>query len=54
MPKLTKAEWDAVRAITAERLAGGTDDLRDALGCDDKTAAAMMRCLERVHEKLNA
>lgn len=50
---LTPKQREAVVAILNERLAGGTEDLRDALGMTNKEAADMMRVLERVTVKLS-
>jgi len=50
--RLTKAEKDAVLDVLNERVAGGTEDLRDALGISDKEADQMMARLENVIRKL--
>lgn len=51
---LTQRQCDAVVDVLNERIAGGTDDLRDALGLTNKAAAEMMRILDRVLNKLSA
>jgi hypothetical protein len=49
---LTKFERQAVLSILNERLAGGVDDLRDALGLSKAEAARYFAALERVSKKL--
>ena len=51
---LTDRQADAVIDVLNERIAGGTDDLRDALGLTNKAANEMMRILDRVLHKLKA
>ena len=53
MAKLTRKEKDAVIDVLNERLAGGTSDLKDALGISEKDAERMMVRLENVVRKLN-
>ena len=50
--RLTKLEIDAVLDVLNERIAGGSEDLRDALGITEKEAEQMMTRLERAAEKL--
>jgi predicted transcriptional regulator len=50
--RLTKAEKEAVLDILHERLAGGTEDLKDALGISEKEADKMMERLNNVVLKL--
>jgi hypothetical protein len=55
MARLTKAEREAVVDVLNERLAGGTDDLADALGIEDEDEAAkMMERLRSARNKLRA
>src|ERR1700722_11852324 len=49
---LTPKQQEAVLDVLNERIAGGVDDLRDALGLEPKEAREMMRILERVTNKL--
>lgn len=49
---LTERQRDAIADVLNERLAGGVDDLRDALGISNKEAKAMWIILERVQKKL--
>lgn len=49
---LTPNQREAVVAVIDERLAGGQDDLRDALGLTQREAGDMFRTLERVRNKL--
>ena len=51
---LTDRQADAVIDVLNERIAGGADDLRDALGLTNKAANEMMRILDRVLHKLKA
>ncbi len=53
MPKLTKKEKEAVIDVLNERMSGGSEDLRDALGISLKDAERMMTRLENVVTKLN-
>lgn len=50
---LTPKQQDAILDVINERIAGGVDDLRDALGMETKEASEMMRILERVRTKLS-
>ena len=50
--RLTKLEIDAILDVLNERIAGGSEDLRDALGITEKEAEQMMTRLERAAEKL--
>lgn len=50
---LTAKQREAVCTVLDERIAGGVDDLRDALGLPNKAAASeMIRMLERAANKL--
>lgn len=49
---LTVKQREAVLDVLNERIAGGVDDLRDALGLSKREAGDMMRILERVTNKL--
>lgn len=49
---LTPKQQDAILDVLNERIAGGVDDIRDALGLEPKDAREMMRVLERVVSKL--
>lgn len=49
---LTPNQREAVVAVLDERLAGGQDDLRDALGLTHREAGDMVRTLQRVRNKL--
>lgn len=51
---LTPLQRTAVLDVLNERIAGGVDDLRDALGLEPKEAREMMRILERVRTKFNS
>lgn len=53
MARLTKKEKEAVIDVLNERLAGGPDDLRDALGISIEDAQRMMTRLENVISKLS-
>ena len=52
MSRLTKLEKSAVVDVLNERIAGGADDLRDAMGISEKAAEKMMERLESATEKL--
>ena len=52
MSRLTKLEKSAVVDVLNERIAGGVEDLRDALGISEKDAEKMMDRLESVVTKL--
>ena len=52
MSRLTKLEKSAVVDVLNERIAGGVEDLRDALGISEKDAEKMMDRLESVITKL--
>ena len=54
MQPLTKAEREAVVAVLLERVAGSTQDLRDAIGLTNRQAITMMHALERALDKLCA
>jgi hypothetical protein len=51
--RLTKKEKLAIIDVLNERMAGGVEDLRDALGISLKEAEQMMTRLERAAVKLN-
>jgi len=50
--RLTKLEKEAVVDVLNERLAGGAEDLRDALGLTMKEAERMTERLQSALEKL--
>lgn len=52
MARLTKREKEAVIDVLNEKLAGGAEDLRDALGISLAEAEKMMTRLERAVQKL--
>lgn len=54
MTKLTPKELDAVIDVLNERIAGGEDDLRDALGLTTAESKLVMNRLERALDKLSA
>lgn len=49
---LTPQQREAIVTVLNKCIAGGTSDLRDALGQTNAEAASMMRILNRVVEKL--
>lgn len=51
--KLTEYERKCVLGVLHERLAGGVEDLRDALGLSNAEAARMWAALKRAVEKLS-
>jgi hypothetical protein len=51
--RLTAYEIKCVLDVLHEKLAGGQDDLRDALGVSNSEAARMCSALERAVEKLS-
>ena len=53
MSRLTKLEKSAVVDALNERIAGGPEDLRDALGLSQKDAEKMMERLESAVTKLS-
>jgi hypothetical protein len=50
--RLTNLEKKAVLAVLLERIAGGTEDLKDALGLTEEEADRMMDLLDSAAEKL--
>ena len=52
MRRLTKLEVAAVVDVLNERLAGGTEDLKDALGITEQEADRMMERLYNAKHKL--
>lgn len=52
MRKLTDKEIDALGEIIRERLAGGIEDLADALGISELEAEKLKLCAERAMKKL--
>lgn len=52
MARLTRLEKEAVIDVINERLAGGAEDLRDAMGISLAEAEKMMTRLERAVQKL--
>ncbi len=51
--RLTKAEMDAVCRLLDERLAGGADDLKDALGCSIREAEKLIKLASSATTKLS-
>ncbi len=52
MSRLTQREREAVIDVLNEALAGGADDLRDALGLSERDADQMFSRVESARDKL--